>query len=242
MYIARIIISILLCSTFTNIGLPSLSLAEEATLENEVKSLKEVIEKLENRLKHLEPSNPINIKDPPWEERKLPANEAPISEVIKTGTKIPFKIIVNKPKYERPAYEEHWHSSVGRWSYLPIRVHYAKHRLFTNYDIGISGWYDFEHNLGISVPMFQNEKALDMYIVTFQTQVTNVYTKGNQVVVVGNPNRKGVQVITITTKDINHNNGDDTILVQLATQDGYEMDYSLISYVQPNFWAQQKRN
>lgn len=70
-------------------------------------------------------------------------------------------------------------------------------------------------------------------------QVTNIFTKGNQVVVVGKPKRTGVQVVTITTKDINPVNIDDNLLVQLVTPEGYEIDYSLISYVQPDFWEKQ---
>jgi len=36
-------------------------------------------------------------------------------------------------------------------------------------------------NLGIyNIPIFQNETALDLYIVVFQTAVTDVFTKGNQ--------------------------------------------------------------
>lgn len=42
--------------------------------------------------------------------------------------------------------------------------------------------------------MFQNETALDLYIVVFQTIVTDVYTKGNQVVVVGTPKRDGASL------------------------------------------------
>lgn len=205
-----------------------------------VENLKEKIEKLENQLKNLEPSEPKDIEDPPWEEIPFPTKELQISEVILEGTNIPFKVIVNKPDFKRLAYDENWHSTIGRWSYVPTRTHYSLHRLFTNYDLGLSGWYDFEHNLGLSVPMFQSVTDLDMYIVSFQTEVTNVYTKGNQVVVVGNPNRKGVQAITIKTGDIHPINKEESILVQLATSEGYEMDYSLISYVPSDFRLKQR--
>lgn len=106
--------------------------------------------------------------------------------------------------------------------------------------MGLSTWYAFEHNIGFPIPMLQDEKALDLYIVVFQTEVTNVYTKGNQVAVVGNPKRNGAQVITITTRDINPVEKEEKILVQLATQSGHEVDYSLISYVSPDFWFKQK--
>lgn len=148
-------------------------------------------EELEKRLKRLEPPEPVNIIELPFEaeaEKRYPSQTISISEVMDKGTKIPFNVIKNIPDSKRPVYEKHWHSTVGRWSYIPTRIHYALHRLFTNYDIGLSNWFDFEGNLGINnIPMFQNEIALDLYIVVFQTAVTDVYTKGNQVIVVGNP-------------------------------------------------------
>ncbi|OZU88075.1 hypothetical protein CIL03_13150 [Virgibacillus indicus] len=208
--------------------------------EKENEELKEIIKKLRLRIKTLEPPEPVDIQDPPWRELSFPAELEPISDIIHNGANIPFDLIVNKPDYERPAYEEHWHSlGGGRWSYVPDRIHYALHRLFTNYDIGLSSWYDFEHNIGFSIPMFQDEEALNLYIVTFQTEVTDVYTTGNQVVVAGNPKRNGVQVITITTADIKPSDTEENILIQLSTRDGHEMDYSIISYVPPDFWAKQ---
>lgn len=241
--LVKILISFLL-----NYTIIPLSIADAAgdsqfkKLEKENSELKEQIEQLRQRLKKLEPHESENIQDPPWGKQSFPSKVEPIAKIIHKGTKIPFEVIVDKPDYVRPAYENHWHStsSGGRWSYVPTRIHYALHRLFTNYDIGLSGWYDFEHNLGISIPMFQDEKSLDLYIVAYQTEVTDVYTKGNQIVVVGNPKRNGVQVITITTADLNPSNTEENILVQLSTQMGHEIDYSIISYIPPDFWAKQK--
>jgi hypothetical protein len=251
MYIIRKYLLIILSLILVNcIIIPVLNVEasvdsqELKQLEKENKELKATIEKLTQRIKNLEPSKPLNIQDPPWGKLPFPSNIMPISEIIHNGTKIPFDVIVDKPDYERLVYEKHWHSSVsgGRWSYVPNRVHYALHRLFTTYDIGVSAWYDFEHNLGISIPMLQNKQALDLYIVAFQAEVTDVYTIGNQVVVVGNPKRKGVQVITITTADINPIDKEEFLLVQLATQKGYEIDYSIISYVPPDFWTKQNKS
>lgn len=246
MYNARNYLFITLCLLMINLFHTPLPSAEASSdpkelkrLEKENKELNELTEKLKQRLQSLEPTNPINIQDPPWAELHFPSKTVPISEVIEKGAEIPFKKIVDKPDYIRPAYDELWHSTFGRWSYLPYRIHYALHRLFTNYDIGLSNWYDFEHNMGITIPMYQSDEALNLYIVTFQMQVTNIFTKGNQVVVVGKPKRTGVQVVTITTKDINPVNIDDNLLVQLVTPEGYEIDYSLISYVQPDFWEKQ---
>jgi hypothetical protein len=202
-------------------------------------------EEMQKRIKKLEPPKPVNIIELPFEaeaEKRYPSQTISITEVMDKGTKIPFVTIKNIPDYKRPVYEKHWHSTYGggRWSYIPTRIHYALHRLFTNYDIGLSNWYSFEHDLGLSIPMFQDEKALDLYIVVFQTVVTKVYTKGNQVVVVGNPNRNGVEVITIKTGDVHPANKKELLLVQLAIPSGYEIDYSLINYEPPDFWLKQK--
>jgi hypothetical protein len=200
---------------------------------------------LEKRLKRLEPPEPVNIIELPFEaevEKQYPSEAFPISQVMDKGTKIPFNEIKNIPDYKKPVYEKLWHSTYGggRWSYIPARIYYALHRLFTNYDIGLSNWYNFEHDLGLSIPMFQDEKALDLYIVVFQTAVTKVYTKGNQVIIVGNPKRTGVIVITFKTGDVHPANKKELLLVQLATPSGHEIDYSLINYEPPDFWLKQK--
>jgi hypothetical protein len=205
------------------------------------------IRKLEKRLKNLEPPKPTSINDSPFPfetgtEVYYPTDVIPISEVIKQGTKIPFKVIKSDPNYIRPIYEEQWHSTYwgGRWSYVPERIHYALHRLFPFYDIGISGELNFQQNVGITFPTFQNESDLDLYIVVFQTKVTDVFTKGNQVVIVGKPERTGFEVLTIKTGDIHPNNKEKFLLVQLATNSD-ELDYSLISYQPPDFWLKQKQ-
>ncbi|MEV5027948.1 hypothetical protein MRBLPE1_003565 [Paenibacillus sp. LPE1-1-1.1] len=180
----------------------------------------------------------------PWEietEKHYPINTIPISEVMDMGTKIHFNVIKNDSNYKRPVYEEHWHSTYwgGRWSYVPMRIHYALHRVFTTYDIGISVELNFKQNVGIDFPMFQNKTDLDLYIIVFQTTVTDVYTKGNQVIVVGTPERNGVQVLTIKTGNLNPADLEKLLLIQLATPLGHELDYSLIVYEPPDFWLKQ---
>lgn len=202
------------------------------------------VERLENRLKQLEPPEPITIVDPPEQveaEKYYPLDTISISEVINKGTKIPFRMIKNEPDYKRPVYEKHWHSTYwgGRWSYIPMRMNYALHHFFTTYDIGLSNEFDFQQNVGIVFPTFQNKTDLDMYIIAFQTTVTDVYTKGNQVVVLGNPKRNGVQVLTIKTDDLHPYDLKRLLLIQLATPLGHELDYSLISYAPPDFWLKQ---
>ena len=212
---------------------------------NSDKSEQERIQELEQRLDILEPPEPTTILDSPFPFEKgtevhFPTDVIPISEVLKEGTKIPFKVIKSEPNYIRPIYEEDWHSTTGRWSYIPSRIHYALHRVFPFYAIGISAELDFTQNVGISFPTDMNETDLDLYIVVFQTNITDVYTKGNQVVVVGTPKRTGVEVISIKTADIHPSNKEKLLLVQLATN-GAELDYSLINYEAPDYWLKQKQ-
>ena len=115
---------------------------------NSDKSEHERIHELEKRLDFLEPPEPTTILDSPFPFEKgtevhFPTDVIPISEVLKEGTKIPFKVIKSEPNYIRPIYEEHWHSTGGRWSYIPSRIHYSLHRIFPFYAIGISAELEF---------------------------------------------------------------------------------------------------
>lgn len=124
---------------------------------------------------------------------------------------------------------------------MPARIQYALHRLFTTYDIGISNELNFKQNVGIDFPMFQNSTDLDLYLVVFQTAITAVYTRGNQIVLVGNPKRYGAEVITIKTGDLRPSDRNQLLLIQLATPNGDELDYSLINYEPPDFWSNQEK-
>lgn len=214
---------------------------------NSVISEHERIQELEQRLDRLEPPEPTSILDSPFPFEKgtkmhFPTDVIPISEVLKEGTKIPFKVIKNEPKYIRPIYEENWHSTYwgGRWSYIPSRIHYALHRIFPFYAIGISAELNFQQDVGIAFNTAANESDLDLYLVVFQTNITDVYTKGNQVVVVGTPKRTGVEVISIKTADIHPSNMEKLLLIQLATN-GAELDYSLINFEAPDYWLKKKQ-
>ncbi|WP_235821719.1 hypothetical protein [Gottfriedia acidiceleris] len=193
---------------------------------------------LKERLNSLEPPKPITILKSPEQketEGNYPTNTFSISEILSKGTKIPFNIIKNEPNYERPIYQEQWHSTYRRWSYIPSRIYYAQHRLFPIYDIGLTNLFNIGNHLGIGFPTFQNQADLDLYLIVFQTNVTKVYTKENQIVVVGNPQRNGVQVITVKTKDIHPSDFKKMLLIQLAIN-SYELDYSLINYQPPDYW------
>lgn len=236
-----IILSLFVYSKSLNTKLIELSISQSNSDKSEHKRIQE----LEQRLDNLEPPEPTTILDSPFPfekgtEEHFPTDVIPISEVLKEGTKVPFKVIKSEPNYIRPIYEEDWHSTTGRWSYIPSRIHYALHRVFPFYAIGISAELEFTQNVGISFPTDMNETDLDLYIVVFQTNITDVYTKGNQVVVVGTPKRTGVEVISIKTADIQPSNMEKLLLVQLANN-GAELDYSLINYEVPDYWLKKKQ-
>jgi len=202
------------------------------------------VELLEQRIDRLEPRVPTTIVRLPVEaeaEKLAPRDAVPISEVLRRGKEIPFRIVKHDPNFVRPVYLWEWHSRFGRWSYMPSRVHYALHRLFAAYDFGLSALYQLQGDLGVAFPTFQHETNLDLYLIAFQTEVRGAYTLGNQIVLVGSPKRTGVQVVTVKTGDLQPSDKGKLLLAQLATAGGEEIDYALVAYAPPDFWAQQRR-
>ena len=238
-----IILSLFIYNKSNDTKLMAVSISQTTNESSEQQRIQE----LERRLDSLEPPKPTTIPDSPLPfekgtEAHFPIDIVPISEVVTEGTKIPFNVIQSEPNYLRPIYEENWHSTYwgGRWSYMPSRIHYALHRIFPFYAIGISAELNFQQDVGIIFPTEMNETDLDLYIVVFQTAITDVYTKGNQVVIVGTPKRTGVEVISIKTASIHPRNKEKFLLIQLATNEA-ELDYALIEYQPPDYWLQQKR-
>jgi len=189
------------------------------------------------RLRRLEPDTPQDMGDPPFFQLPLPSKTKPIPEILSTGKELPVEFAYNDPYWQRPAYKSYWQSSVsgGRWSYVPSRIHYAFHRLFTTYPTA-SIFYDFVHELGIAEESGSFNLSADkpfekMVIAVMQSDVKQIFTLGNQVVIKSEPSRSGLQVLTIPLSQIEPFNPDEAVLVQLSTPEGYEMDYSTISYV-----------
>lgn len=198
---------------------------------------------LSNRLERLEPIEPVNIDDPPfyyrnhfYTQQTLPSKTFPISEVFSSGSEIPLQFIYNNLEWKRQAYKDYWHSTVsgGRWSYVPDRIHYAMHRIFSTYPTS-SIYYDFRNNLGIWDESLDFDisytKSLStpydfIHLVIMQTDVQKVILYGNQIVIVGKPQLTGLQSIIIPTKDINPINDDKNLLIQLVTPEGDIIDYT----------------
>lgn len=182
----------------------------------------------------IEPETPVNIADTQYEGLAMPTNLESVNTVIKTGKEIPIQFDYNDPDWERPAYKSYWHSSYGRWSYVPNLIHSAIHRIFVTYPTA-SAFYDFVHDLGIA------EESDDFIkhdggpydrieMVVMQTDIEQIVTLGNQVVVVGKPALTGLQAVSIPVKEIKPNNSEESILFQLVTRDGDEIDDATMNY------------
>lgn len=195
----------------------------------------------------MEPETPQDLDDPPFYSPPMPSMVVPISEVIKKGSEIPLEFIYNDPDWKRKAYKEYWHSKYRRWSYVPIRLHYAMHQIFTTYRTA-SVYYDFVHDLGIAEestqfksfvpsPIYGTKKVNPyekMEIVIMKSDVKGILTFGNQVVLIARPERTGLQALLIPMNCLKPFDPDENLLVQLATPEGDEIDYSLISIAKFN--------
>ena len=181
-----------------------------------------------------EPEVPTNIADPPYTELAPPTKQEPVETVIKKGREIPALFDYNDPKWERPAYKAYWHSSYGRWSYVPNLIHSALHRIFVTYPTA-SIFYDFVHELGIAEESDSFERHSGgpfdrIELVVMQTRIEKIVTLGNQVVVIGKPALTGLQVLSIPVKYIEPDDLKQSILFQLVTSDGGEIDFATINY------------
>lgn len=188
----------------------------------------------EERLKSLEPSKPETIYDYEIlldrDTNRIKGEVLPIPTVQKNGSNVPFVTVYKNLNWQRPAYDESWHSTYWRWSYVPINMAYQQHKLFS-YQGGGSWWYDLSHNLALPVdaggPSPINEYAFTIkypYVVrliVFDFDIKSIKQYKGQIVVSGEPLRKGLTVVDFDTKNFS----DSIKLIQLSTPDGYEIDY-----------------
>ena len=191
----------------------------------------------EERLKFLEPAEPKTIYDyellPDRNIDKFKEEVLPISLVQKKGVEIPFVTAYKDLNWQRPAYDSAWHSSYWRWSNVPLNMAYQQHKVFS-YQGGGSWWYDLSSHLALPAgtggasPI--NEFAFTIkypYVVRliiFNFNVETIKHYKNQFVVSGEPLRKGITVIDFDTKNLP---GSEKLL-QLATPDGYEIDFTIL--------------
>lgn len=212
-----------------------LNLVPKINVVTEVKNY--TIDDLLQRLHRLEPEKPEDMKDLLGFEEHLPSAAKPVTEVINSGKEISLNLVYSDSGWERLAYKSYWHSAVsgGRWSLVPTRISYALHRIFTSYATA-SVYYDFIHDLGIDEESKSFRIRTDgpfekIIIVVMQSDVKKILTQGNQVVLVAEPKRTGLQVLSIDLANIHPAEPKDWVVFQLVTPDGYEIDYSIIEYI-----------
>ncbi|BFH68806.1 hypothetical protein J27TS7_23780 [Paenibacillus dendritiformis] len=179
------------------------------------------------QLGNLEPPSPVTLPNPPFQQSKPPENLRAISDVRKKGKTIAYKVIADLPQWDRPSYLPYWHSTYERWSYVPNRIHFAKHRLFTS-PTNASALYDFIHNVGIVKEMENAYNQLTslpldkILVVVMNTDVKKIIYDNRQVVIEGTPVHSGLKIVTIDNPAPGR-----SIYFQLSTSTGDEIDYSI---------------
>lgn len=66
-----------------------------------------------------------------------------------------------------------------------------------------------------------------LVIVMMQSRLQKVITKGNQILLVVSPSRRGMQIITLRTNEIQPSHTKEALLIQEVTTSGDEIDYTL---------------
>jgi len=83
----------------------------------------------------------------------------------------------------------------------------------------------------LQVPALEKKAFDKMMFVVMQAEVKGVYAKGNQIVIVGTPQRTGLHVFTIDTADVpstQPKTRKEPNVVQLVTPDDQEIDYWVV--------------
>ena len=176
----------------------------------------------------LEPETPQDLDDPPYGGLPGPTKILPADTVAGEGREIALRYAYKNPDWKRQAYKSYWHSSYGRWSYVPNRIHTAMHRIFVTYPTA-SAFYDFIHDLGIAEESGEFQISTpnpheNIVLVVMQTKTEKIFTLGNQVVVWGRPSPTGLEVFLIPVRDLKPDDPKEAILFQLVTNEGDEMD------------------
>ncbi len=146
-------------------------------------------------------------------------------EVLDKGRNIKFNILSERPYYLRPLYDPSWKGAYFRgWLNLSDKNIEARHRLFI-FPFGGSSNFDFTGSLGVDAGVSVNyHKNTNFLIYGFSVKSVKCYE--NQVVLLGEPLRAGLQIVSVVQDDL-LSDGINTkdILFQLCTPQGYEIDF-----------------
>lgn len=148
----------------------------------------------------------------------------PLLELMDKGKEIHFKQLHYIDQYKRPMYDSGWRSFYfRRWLYLPYKIANAHHRMFI-FPFGASSNFSFAGQQGIRNFSVDFHRNINLLIYNFHVEDIKLYN--NQVALIGEPKREGMQVVSIIQDDL-LNQGVNTkdLLFQLTTPKGYEIDY-----------------
>ncbi|WP_418791485.1 hypothetical protein [Phosphitispora sp. TUW77] len=218
----------------------SIQTVNENQLTQMEKTLKENQE-LKNRLAKLEPSTPVKMVA---SDSIIPAEKthSPLM-IMEEGIQVPFEEIYQDTAWVRPDYQPYWHSINGQWSNVPDRIHNSYHRLFATQGSPVL-WNETLHNCGIAelagdieLPVYSNKATDTVAIISVNHMITNIIVYNNQVILVGTPERSGIQVLAVDLRDLVLSvsgevmalNKNKKFVFQLVTPDGYEIDYNNVT-------------
>lgn len=167
-------------------------------------------------------------------------NTQTIGEIIANGENIPFEMLYHDQEYIRPIYDPEWKTFYFRnWLYLPTKLEQARHQLFILYG-GVSNLFDMMGHLGLQFE--KQDISIDyhknIHFLVYNFDVKQVKMKHHQIVLLGEPVRKGLQVIAVDVAAILADKDYDQFLFQLATPGGYEIDYFYGVYQKSEYYKQ----
>jgi len=199
---------------------------------------------LQNRLALLEPAEPVKIVST---DRALsPGTGIPVLAILAEGAPVPFNTLFDDRDWVRPDYVPYWHSLQGKGGSVPDLIHNSRRRLFVTPATEIL-WNETVYHSGIQdpankikLPVVNGNPGNSLIIVTFNHQVTDIFIRHSQVVLLGVPSRHGIQILSVRVKDLVPSisgevlarNSGGKYIFQLVTPDGYEIDYAdvMVSY------------
>lgn len=158
----------------------------------------------------------------------------PIHDVLSKGRGVAFNNDYTDECYKRPMYNSGWRDFYFRgWLDIDAKVEDAHHRLFV-FLYGGSSNFDFGGNQGIGElgVVVDYHRYINFLIYNFH--VTDVKVFKNQVAIVGEPRRQGIEVVSILQDHLLEEGVDKKhLLFQLSTPKGYGIDdivYQVYNY------------
>lgn len=148
-----------------------------------------------------------------------------LRKVVEEGKNINFNVLYKNEKYLRPIYDSSWQDFYFRgWIYLPSKIEDARHRLFI-FPFGGSSIFDFSGSLSLDLKTsIDYHREINFLIYDFN--VEEIRELDNQIALIGEPKRHGIQVVSVIQNDLLSKNTDTKeFLVQLSTPKGYEIDF-----------------